>query len=142
MTKTDAAQIRHVIADWAEALRNKDSGGVVSHHAAGFVQFSLAPPLISTAADAAGLEAWFATWDGPIGYEVHDLEIAAGGDVAFAYGLVRLSGTKTTGEKALLWFRLTLGLRKTGDAWKILHEHESVPFTMDGTYRAAIDLEP
>jgi ketosteroid isomerase-like protein len=41
-----------------------------------------------------------------------------------------------------LWFRLTLGLRSIGGRWKLLHEHESVPFYMDGSYKAAVDLRP
>jgi PhnB protein len=27
-------------------------------------------------------------------------------------------------------------------AWKIVHEHSSTPFYMDGSYRAAVDLKP
>jgi PhnB protein len=53
-----------------------------------------------------------------------------------------LSGTKSDGEKADVWFRLTLGLRKLGGEWRIAHQHESVPFYMDGSYRAAVDLKP
>jgi cyanophycinase-like exopeptidase len=34
------------------------------------------------------------------------------------------------------------GLRKTGDGWKVTHEHTSVPFYMDGTARPAFDLRP
>ena len=41
-----------------------------------------------------------------------------------------------------MWFRNTLCLRKAGDAWKIAHGHESVPMYMDGSFKAAIDLEP
>jgi ketosteroid isomerase-like protein len=36
----------------------------------------------------------------------------------------------------------TLGLRKTGTGWKITHEHASTPFYMDGSGRAATDLQP
>ena len=42
---TDEAQIRTVIDAWADAIRKKDAGGVVSHHGPDFVHFSLAPPL-------------------------------------------------------------------------------------------------
>jgi PhnB protein len=41
-----------------------------------------------------------------------------------------------------MWFRQTMGLGLTGGGWKILHEHESVPFHMDGSARAAIELTP
>jgi ketosteroid isomerase-like protein len=40
------------------------------------------------------------------------------------------------------WFRQTLCFRKINGAWTIVHEHESVPFYMDGSFRAAIDLKP
>lgn len=136
------AQIRTAIEDWSSALRAKDARRVVAHHAADYVQFSLAPPLISDAADAEGLEAWFATWQGPLRHEVHDLHITASEDTAFCHGLTRLGGTKTDGAEADIWFRLTLGLRKVGGAWKFVHEHESVPFYMDGSYKAAVDLKP
>ena len=85
-------EVRAVIDERARALRAKDAAAVVRHHAAGFVQFSLAPPLISTAADAKGLEAWFATWQGPLGYEIHHLKVAAGDDVAFCHWLTEHVG--------------------------------------------------
>ncbi len=138
-------RIRHLIDAWAKALRVKDADGVVSHHASGFIHFSLAPPLI-TAADIKGLKAWlkawFSTWEGPIGYEISDLSITVGDDVAFSHSLNRISGTKTDGEKPEIWFRQTLGFRKIDGGWKITHEHESVPFYMDGSLKAAVDLKP
>jgi PhnB protein len=136
------ADIKAVIDDWADAIRAKDANRVVSHGTADFVQFSLAPPLVSDAADARGLEAWFATWRGPLGYSIRDLSITAGDDVAFAHSLNRLSGTKTDGQTAEIWFRHTACFRKVGSAWKIAHEHESVPFYMDGSFKAAVDLAP
>jgi ketosteroid isomerase-like protein len=138
---TDEAQIRAVIDAWAEAIRSKNASGVVRHQTPDFVQFSLAPPLQSTAPDAKGLEAWFATWRGPLRYEFHDLSITTGSDAAFSHSLNRLSGTKTDGEKSDIWFRHTFGFRKISGTWKIVHEHESVPFYMDGSYKAAVDLK-
>ena len=86
--------------------------------------------------------AWFSTWRGPLGYEIRDLKITAGDDVAFCRSLNRLSGTTTDGEKADVSFRLTLCFRKIASKWRIGHQHESVPFYMDGSYRAAVDLKP
>ena len=88
-----------------------------------------------------GLENWFKTWNGGIGYEIRDLEIVAGDGVAFSHSLNHLSGTQG-GRKADVWFRSTLGFRKIGSEWKIVHEHESVPFLMDGSDKAALDLKP
>ena len=136
------AQIRSLIDDWADAMRAKDAERVVSHSAPDFVQFSLAPPLVAADADAKGLQAWFATWQGPIGFEIRDLHIAAGDDVAFCHSLNRLKGRRTDGEDSDVWFRQTLCFSKLAGTWKIAHAHESVPFYMDGSDRAATDLKP
>ncbi len=51
-----------------------------------------------------------------------------------------LPRTKTDGARVDLWFRSTVGLRRTASGWQITHEHESTPFYMDGSGRAATDL--
>ena len=66
----------------------------------------------------------------------------AADEVAFATSLVRMGGEKTNGAKALLWQRVTTGFRKISGVWWIVHEHASVPFYMDGSLKAAVDLEP
>ena len=116
----------------------------MSHFAADIVTFDLAPPLQSTGADALrqSLEAWFPTFRGPVGYEVRDLSITTGDDVAFCRSLNRISGTRTDGEETDVWVRATVGLRRIDGRWQVTHEHSSVPFYMDGSYRAAVDLEP
>ena len=140
----DEARIRRFIDTWAEAIRAKDVDAVMSHFAADIVTFDLAPPLQSTGADALrqSLEAWFPTFRGPVGYEVHDLSITTGDDVAFCRSLNRISGTRTDGEETDVWVRATVGLRRIDGRWQVTHEHSSVPFYMDGSYRAAVDLEP
>ena len=40
------------------------------------------------------------------------------------------------------WMRSTLGFRKSQGVWKIAHGHSSVPFAMDGSFRALLDLQP
>jgi PhnB protein len=136
------AAIRALVEDWAEAIRAKDVERVMAHHAPDSVSFDLAPPLISTGATPSGVEAWFATWRGRLGYEIRELSVTAGGDAAFCRSLNRLSGTTINGEKSEIWFRRTVCFRRMAGAWKIVHEHESVPFYMDGSYRAAVDLTP
>ncbi|HEV2678570.1 MAG TPA: nuclear transport factor 2 family protein [Aliidongia sp.] len=134
--------IRRLIADRFRATRDKDSAAVIACQVAIPVHFSLAPPLLSVGSGDTALQAWFDTWEGPIGYELAELTVSAGSDVGFAYGLVRMTGTKKGGQKADLWFRQTFGFRKVAGAWKIAHEHQSTPFYMDGSFRAAVDLKP
>jgi len=142
LTKPAEVQVRSVIDAWAQAMRVKDAAGVVAHQTQDFVQFDLAPPLRVVGADPRGLEAWFATWRGQIGYKIRDLHVTVGDDVAFCHGLVHLTGNRTDGSESNVWFRNTLCLRKAGDVWKNAHGHESVPMYMDGGFKAAIDLEP
>ena len=71
------------------------------------------------------------------------LEITADGDVAFATSLDSMTATPRGGtEPFTLWYRTTLGLRRIDGRWLVVHEHESVPFYMDGSMKAAVDLEP
>jgi len=53
-----------------------------------------------------------------------------------------MTGTKTDGEQVDLWFRSTVGFRRAPVGWQITHEHDSTPFHMDGSGRAATDLSP
>jgi len=53
-----------------------------------------------------------------------------------------MTGTRTNGEETDVWVRQTLCLRRLEGAWKITHEHTSVPFYMDGSDKAALDLKP
>jgi PhnB protein len=133
--------IRQAIEARNAALTSKDVAGVMASGAAGFVSYNLAPPL-KAGGGKAGLAAWFATWDGPIRHEMRDLRIVAGDEVGFAHGLIHMSGRKLDGEVVDLWFRQTFGLKRSSRGWKIVHEHGSVPYYMDGSFRAAIDLKP
>jgi ketosteroid isomerase-like protein len=137
----EEARIFAVIDSRANAVRNKNVQGVLSNFTEDSVGFFFEPPLQQSPLkeDLAG---WFATWSGQIGYEIGDLKITAGDDVAFCNGLSRLSGTRTDGTNTDLWFRETLCFQKIDDQWRIAHIHESVPMYMDGSLKAAIDLKP
>ena len=138
----DVKQIRKLIDDWAAGMRAKDAKRVKRHGTNDLVHFLLAPPLVADENGAYGLEAWFDSWQGPLGYELRDLEIVTGDAVAFSHSLNHLTGTRKSGETSDVWFRSTLGFRKVSGEWKIAHEHESVPFLMDGSDKAALDLKP
>jgi ketosteroid isomerase-like protein len=110
----DEAQIRALIDEWAKAIAAKNIDAVMSHYAADIVTFDLAPPLQTTGADALkkSLQEWFPTFRGPVGYEIRDLCITTGDDVAFCRSLNRISGERTDGEETNVWVRATVGLRK------------------------------
>lgn len=140
----DEFQIRQLIDGWTEALRAKDIKGVMSNYEPDILVFDIAPPLLYKGADAyrKNYEAWFSTWQGPIGYEIRDLSTTVGDGVGFSHSLNRIYGKRTNGEETDVWVRATACFRKINGKWLIAHEHISVPLYMDGSDRAAVDLKP
>ena len=135
-------RIRATLEGRSGAIQVKSVEQTLSYYGPEVVAFTLAPPLRDRRPPADGLAGWFETWSGAIGHEVRELSVDAAGDVAFCTSLNHMTGTKKDGEAVDLWFRATYGLRKLAGRWLIVHEHESVPFYMDGSYRAAVDLRP
>ena len=142
---SDEDGIRNALAEFTYALRNRDAAAAIAPLADDAVVFDLAPPLRmgpAVALDPGRLELWFASWDSPIASEPRDLTIEVSGDLAYAYGLQHMTGKKQDGEEVDLWFRATACFRRDGDGWRITHMHNSVPFAMDGTDKALLDLRP
>lgn len=140
-----AEEIRHLLGIRERAIRHRDAGTMVALYARDAVGFGLAPPLRIAAGplhDPAALEAWFAGWTGPIDTELRELSIRAGGELGFATALQRLAATATDGRHVDLWMRSTYCFCKEDGTWKIASVHDSVPFAMDGSYRAQIGLTP
>lgn len=137
----DETQIRELIDRRVRAISEKDVEAVLSQYAPGAVIFNLAPPLQTRGADGEAIRQWFSGYQGAISYEVRDLNVAAGDDVAFCHYLYRSSGTATDGRAIDMWVRATLCLRKVEGRWVITHEHDSEPFDMQ-TLKALLDLKP
>ncbi|WP_433086514.1 nuclear transport factor 2 family protein [Dactylosporangium sp. CA-052675] len=138
-------EIRDVIEGKAALLETGDARAIMAYYAPSYVEYTLAPPLRQPGdgRDPAPLESWMATFEAPPRREVTRLEITADGDVAFATSLDRLSAVpRGSAEGFSLWFRVTLGLRRIDGRWLVTHEHESVPFEMDGSLRASVGLTP
>jgi len=133
-----------VFAAVATAHRDRDAAGIVAHYAPDAVVFDLSPPLRSRlVACSEGVQTWLDTWDGPIELELRDFEVSVSGDIAYGHGYQRMAGkTKPGGEVVDFWMRLSVGLRRRGGRWRIVHEHTSVPFYMDGNCQPAFDLAP
>jgi len=123
------AAIRELVQSWARAVRAKDLDGILANHSTDILMFDVPPPLQSK-----GIEAYKKTWElffswsnDPVVFDIKDMNIIAGSDVAFVAALMRCAGTEKNGERIELEFRLTIGLRRIGDQWIVLHEHHSIP---------------
>lgn len=141
-TADDEIAIRALFGDRTNALFGKVADMAVKDLAPEVVSYDLDPPLQHVGQNKAELQRWFDTWDGPIGWAMGDLSVEVGGDVAFAYGLGHMTGTKSDGYEVDLWVRCTVGFKRADGRWTVTHQHTSVPFEMDGTFKAAVDLRP
>ncbi len=138
----DKRAIAEGMRAWAKAITAKDADAVADHYASDVVAFDLPPPLKTVGFDGKALEAWFNTWDGPIGYDIADQNITVSGRLAVAASLNHMTGKKVDGEQVDLWTRSTVCFRKVGAKWDVIHVHNSVPLQMDGSGKAATDLKP
>jgi ketosteroid isomerase-like protein len=140
---TDEAAIRSLLGKLYTAHHDKDAAAIRAAYTADAALFTLAPPLAYYGVDQKEKQVWLDSWVGPIELESNDMKITVSGDSAFAYGFVQMKGTpKMAGHEISFWMRSTVCLERDGGEWKIVHEHDSVPFYMDGTQRAAFDLKP
>lgn len=144
MTDTDAeAAIRELIEQRAAATRAKDADAATAAFTQDVLTYDVVDPLrrvgVDSVADRA--RAWFGNFDGPIGYEIRDLAVRASGDVGFAHCLYRVSGHLRSGDELGMWNRATFCLQHIDGSWKIVHEHDSVPFD-PATGQASTGLEP
>ena len=137
--------VRNVLETLASAMRAKDAAAVIGTYAEDVTGYDLAPPLVQSSMmmrDRASLEQWFATWDGPVRIEAGDTTVEVDGDLAVAWSLRHMTGVKVEDGDQSLWFRSTAVLRRQRDGWEIVHLHESVPFAMDGSGVALLELSP
>jgi ketosteroid isomerase-like protein len=140
----DEAAIRQQLDVLLEAIRAGDLDGVQPIYAPDIVTFDVEPPLqrLGVAGKSENWEGVFAMFQPPISYEVRDLTIVVGDDVAFTHSLNRLSGTLRNGNSSNgFWVRATLCLRKIAGTWLIAHDHASVPLDF-ASGRALLHLEP
>lgn len=144
---TSETDVLALLGSHAAAHAARDVDGVLGLYADDAVSYTLAPPLQqgpdTAYGSAEGLAGWFATFEGPVEIDYRDPVITLEGGVAFVHTLTRMTATpKGTATPFSFWFRSTFGLRRHGDRWLIHHRHESTPFHMDGSFRAATDLLP
>ncbi|MET9626852.1 nuclear transport factor 2 family protein [Lentzea sp. NPDC006480] len=139
-------EILALFTSLVEGMRDRSPAQVVARYADDAVTCTLAPPLRNTGLDARdpdALAGWMAGFDGPITIEHRDLSVDVSGDLAFVHGLQLLAAVPVGYPEGFsMWTRITVGLRRRAGRWLITHEHQSVPFYMDGSFLAATDLEP
>ena len=123
-------EIRDALEDWARAVRARDVDRIFTHYAPDIVAFDAIAQLQFKGADAyrKHWEACMTMCTGPMIFELHELRVAAGAELAFVHALNRCGGTGPDGREMSGWMRMTTCLRKQHGAWRVVHEHFSAPF--------------
>jgi uncharacterized protein (TIGR02246 family) len=124
----DEQQIRALIERWATAAHTGDIETVLADHAPGIVMFDVPPPQQGIR----GIDDYRETWPGFFAwqasgalFELESLDITAGTDVAFAFGLLRCGKPEDFVRDPDHRLRLTIGLQKLDGRWTVTHEHHS-----------------
>ncbi|MFI6389720.1 YybH family protein [Nonomuraea sp. NPDC050547] len=133
MTSSES-EFRTFLEGRVDAAQKKDIDRLMSHYADGIVYYDVVPPLQFAGTDDVrrNFVRWFDSYDGPIGLETHELNVAVSGDVAFAHMLHLDSGARKSGPEGEVWVRSTVCCRRSAGKWLITHEHISVPISIPG----------
>lgn len=141
--EADEAMIRQQVNKIVEGIRVQDLESLERLYAADVVSFDVEPPL-----QHVGVEAKMKNWVKvftlfkDVSYEVRDLTLTTGVDVAFGHCFGRLSGTLRNGAATNgMWVRATFCFQKVHGNWLIVHDQVSVPLDMPSG-KGATDLEP
>ncbi len=141
MSTAADSEIRQVIERWMQAVRDRDIPGIIAPYADDIVAFDAIQAL-----QFKGKSAYTAHWEmcmgmctGPMVFELAQLTVYAAGDLALAHWLNRCGPGDD--ESQCGFMRATVGYRRQGGQWQVIHEHWSAPFDME-TQKALVDLKP
>jgi uncharacterized protein (TIGR02246 family) len=127
---TDEQQIRDLVERWATAAHGGDLDAVLVDHADDIVMFDVPPPQQGARGIAAYRDTWpgFFEWQAQgATFDLVELNITAGADVAYAWALLRCGTAQDHAAYPDRRLRLSLGLRKERGRWVVAHEHHSFP---------------
>lgn len=137
--------IRDLLESWRQAAVARDVPRVVSHYTSDIVAFDAVKQLQFIGADAYGKH-WtecmaLCNSPGETVFDMDQIKVVAEDRIAYVHYLIRCGHRADDGQEQCSWMRVTTGLRRTEDGWKIAHEHFSAPFDMESG-KALFDLKP
>ena len=134
MTNTDEVQIRDLLHQWASATRKAQRDDVLANHLADVLIYDVLAPMKyeGAAAYRKSWDEWQPDTQGEGQFELQDLSVTSGADVAFAHGFIRCGGALPDGKRFEDLVRATFCLRKVSGSWKVAHQHISKPIQLKG----------
>ena len=124
--------LRRRIESLAQAIRDKDLDELMTFYDRDVEVFDLRASLnlIGAGGYRNNLEDWFASFEGPLDFELHNLRVVPGEPTAFCHYLALITGARPGGRISGYWVRGTTGFERRGGEWLITHEHISQPAAM------------
>lgn len=139
---SEERQVGDMLAAYHEAVRAADLERIGSYYEDDIVAYDAIAAL-----EFRGREAFMSHWrmclemcEGFV-FKPADVEIRAGGDLAYGHYLVECGGAGPDGETHTSWMRASFAARRAGGRWRIAHEHYSLPFD-PVTQKILTDLSP
>lgn len=134
MATPNEKAVEIVLQQWAKATKLGQQDEVLSNHFPDALIYDVLAPMKYT-----GVAAYRASWDdwqpdtqGEGQFDLEDIEITAGVDVAFAHCFIRCGGELPDGKRFDDLVRATFCLRKVSGHWKVAHQHISKPMNPGG----------
>jgi len=126
----DELAIRALLDEWTRSTREGRLDEVLTNHDDNVLIYDVLPPMKYESASAyrESWDEWHPDTQGEMRFELENLSITAGVDVAFAHGILQCGGTLPDGKTFRDTMRARFCLRKRGAQWKIFHQHISKPY--------------
>jgi ketosteroid isomerase-like protein len=134
MTTTDEAQVRDLLQQWAAATRKGQRDDVLTNHLPDVLIYDVLAPMKyqGAAAYRQSWDEWQPDTQGEGQFELQDLSVTVGGDVAFAHCFIKCGGVLPNGKRFEDLVRATFCLRKESASWKVANQHISKPVQLAG----------
>jgi PhnB protein len=145
MTETqrhkDEAAIRNLIANWSRAVERKDAEAIVEAYTPGAVLYDVTLPVVGKDAIKALWERCFPFFPDRFRSQHQDLSVVVDADLAVVYGLHRFVPEQADHPCGQFQSRVTAVFQRIEGEWRLIHEHASIPFKMEGSAAEACGNE-
>lgn len=141
---TAEAEVHHWIEAWTKAFEARDVNATMALYSPDVLAYDVTPPLqyVGGAAYRKDWEDYYASFKGPMHFEMRDLHIMVSGNLAIVEALVHVGGTPVRNAPPTdVWLRNTTVLRRENGRWLDIHDHVSVPAD-PSSGKAMWDLKP
>jgi len=126
----DELAIRALLDEWTRSTREGRKDEVLKNHDDNVLIYDVLPPMKYESASAyrESWEEWQPDAQGEMRFELENVSVTAGTDVAFAHGILQCGGTLPDGNTFQDTVRATFCLRKICTQLIVFHQHISKPY--------------